>query len=104
MTATAPFPDFFLHAPGEPAAPFKVWEQIFNNYCLVIDVDGLKWTEARQRAPLLHCLGTEGQCTGMPPIKVCNKKGHFAHMCRSAAQTHSVRQVEIPEYTLLLLQ
>ena len=38
-----------------------------------------------------------------PAIKVmcrtCNKKGHFARVCRSAAQTHSVRQVEIPEYT-----
>ena len=61
MTATAPFPDFFLPAPGEPAVPFKVWEQMFKNYCLVIDVDGLNWTEARQRALLLHCLGTEGQ-------------------------------------------
>ena len=50
MTAMAPFPDIFLPLPGEPAVPFKVWEQIFKIYCLVIDV-----------ALLPHCLGTEGQ-------------------------------------------
>ena len=42
-----------------------------------------------------------------PPLvmcKTCNKKGHSARVCRTVAQTHSMLQVEIPEYTLLLLQ
>lgn len=61
MATTTPLPSFFLPAPGEPVIPFKTWEKMFNNYCLVIDVEGQKWTDARQRALLLHCLGTEGQ-------------------------------------------
>ena len=61
MATNTPFPDFFLPAPGEPAIPFKSWVKIFQNYCLVIDVEGQEWTGARQRALLLHCLGTEGQ-------------------------------------------
>lgn len=61
MATTTPLPSFFLPAPGEPAIPFKTWEKMFKNYCLVIDVEGQKWTDARQRALLLHCLGTEGQ-------------------------------------------
>uniref|UniRef100_A0A9J7XM44 Reverse transcriptase domain-containing protein n=1 Tax=Cyprinus carpio carpio TaxID=630221 RepID=A0A9J7XM44_CYPCA len=35
--------------------------------------------------------------------KICKKKGHFARVCRST-QTHTVHEVLMPEYTLLLLQ
>lgn len=35
--------------------------------------------------------------------KNCKKKGHFARVCRTT-QTHTVREVVMPEYTLLLLQ
>ena len=57
------------------------------------------------------CCGSDKHLANAPECpaitvmcKTCNKKGHFACVCRSAAQTDSVRQVEIPEYTLLLLQ
>ena len=61
MATNTPFLDCFLPVPGEHAIPFKSWVKIFQNYCLVIDVEGQEWTGARQRALLLHCLGTEGQ-------------------------------------------
>lgn len=34
---------------------------MFNNYLVVINATGNSWPEARKRALLLHCLGTEGQ-------------------------------------------
>lgn len=61
MSSSAPFPNFFLPALGDPTIPFKTWEQMFQNYLLVIDVEGQELSEARKRALLLHCLGTEGQ-------------------------------------------
>ena len=35
--------------------------------------------------------------------KTCHKKGHFARVCRSAP-THQVREVEVPEVTVLCIQ
>lgn len=59
--ATVPLPAPFLPCPGEPTIQFKIWKKMFENYLLVIDATGAAWPEARQRAVLLHCLGTEGQ-------------------------------------------
>lgn len=61
MALNMPFPDFFLPCPGEPAIPFKIWVRMFENYLLVINATGNTWPEARKRALLLHCLGSEGQ-------------------------------------------
>lgn len=60
-TVNTPFPTPYLPCPGEPAIPFTTWEKIFRNYLLVINASGDEWPEARTRALLLHCLGTEGQ-------------------------------------------
>lgn len=43
------------------AISFKTWVRMFENYLLVISATGNTWTEARERALLLHCLGSEGQ-------------------------------------------
>ena len=101
MTATAPFAEFFLPAPGEPAVPFKIWEQIFKNYCLAIDVDGLQWTEARQRALLLHCLGTEGQRIFQKLPETCAKlataiaalHGYFTPKVNVVVERHTFRKL-----------
>ena len=56
-----PSPTHFLPCPGTPAIPFKTWMRMFENYLLVINATGNTWPNARRRATLLHCLGTEGQ-------------------------------------------
>ncbi len=61
MAVNAPFPDIFLPCPGLLAVPFKTWVRMFENYLLVINANGNAWPEARKRALLLHCLGSEGQ-------------------------------------------
>ncbi|XP_039505749.1 uncharacterized protein LOC120461595 [Pimephales promelas] len=60
-SVSAPFPSPFLPCPGEPAIPLVTWLRMFENYMLVINATGDSWPEARKRALLLHCLGTEGQ-------------------------------------------
>ncbi len=45
----------------EEAIPLTTWEKMFRNYLQVINAFGDEWPEARTRALLLHCLGTEGQ-------------------------------------------
>lgn len=61
MSASVPMPACFLPTVGEPAIPFSTWKKIFQNYLLVIGARGDAWPDARLRAVLLHCLGTEGQ-------------------------------------------
>lgn len=56
-----PSPPPFLSVSGEPPLPFETWQKIFQNYLIVIQATGDAWPEARRRAVLLHCLGTEGQ-------------------------------------------
>ncbi|KAJ8362815.1 hypothetical protein SKAU_G00116460 [Synaphobranchus kaupii] len=51
----------FIPCPGDPTMPFNTWLRIFENYLLVINATGTDWPDARKRAVLLHCLGTEGQ-------------------------------------------
>ena len=57
FAATGPPP--FLATPGEPAIPWVDWVPLFENFLLA--VGGEAFSEARQRALLLHSLGTEGQ-------------------------------------------
>uniref|UniRef100_A0A669FAM3 Reverse transcriptase domain-containing protein n=1 Tax=Oreochromis niloticus TaxID=8128 RepID=A0A669FAM3_ORENI len=61
MAANVHPPPMFLPCPGDPALPFNMWMRMFNSYLLVINATGNAWPEARRRATLLHCLGTEGQ-------------------------------------------
>lgn len=49
----------FLDRPGKPPVPWKQWRKIFENYMLAID--GTMFKPERQKAMLLHALGTEGQ-------------------------------------------
>ena len=57
FSASGPPP--FLPTPGDPAIPWVQWQPLFQNFLLA--VGGEDFSEARQRALLLHCLGTEGQ-------------------------------------------
>ncbi|XP_040065842.1 uncharacterized protein LOC120839597 [Ixodes scapularis] len=57
MSLAVPPP--FLPAPGKPAVPWKQWRRVFNNYLLATGGDA--HGPARTKAPLLHCLGVEGQ-------------------------------------------
>ena len=59
-------------------------------HVFVVDPTSI-WLMHRNAPPLVMC-------------KTCNKKGHSARVCRTVAQTHSMLQVEIPEYTLVFLQ
>ena len=54
---SAPAP--FLPSPGEPSMLWDVWIAQFDNFLLAIGGD--TFTDARQKAILLHCLGSEGQ-------------------------------------------
>ena len=60
-------PPPFLPTPGDPVIPWVAWIPLFQNYLLAIG--GEDFSQARQRALLLHCLGTEGQriYTSLPP-------------------------------------
>ncbi len=48
----------FLQTPGEPPIPFTAWIKTFDNFLLAV---GEELPNARKRALLIHCLGTEGQ-------------------------------------------
>lgn len=54
MCASVATPPLFLPHVGESAIPFETWRKFF-------DGDSDAWPDARRRAVLLHCLGTEGQ-------------------------------------------
>ncbi|KAF3850145.1 hypothetical protein F7725_019864 [Dissostichus mawsoni] len=56
--ASTPLPPTFLQCPGEPTMPFGTWLKMFENYLLVIDVEGAKWPDTRIRATLLHSVET----------------------------------------------
>ncbi|XP_064475478.1 uncharacterized protein K02A2.6-like [Ornithodoros turicata] len=49
----------FLERPGKPPVPWSQWRRMFDNYMLAID--GISYRPDRQKAMLLHALGTEGQ-------------------------------------------
>ena len=49
----------FHPRPGKPATPWKDWKFSFENYFAAIDGD--KFSDQRQRALLLHCVGAEAQ-------------------------------------------
>ena len=55
---TAPTP--FLHTPGDPPIPWETWIKTFDNYLLAVGL-GVATEEARYRALLISCLGSEGQ-------------------------------------------
>ena len=51
-------PAAFLPSPGEPSIPFTSWMHMFENFMLV--VNDVTLSDARKRALLIHCRGTEG--------------------------------------------
>ena len=57
FSASGPPP--FLPTPGDPVIPWVSWVPLFRNFLLAIGGEG--FSQTRQRALLLHCLGTEGQ-------------------------------------------
>lgn len=61
MEVSTAFSTLFLPCPGELTLPFDTWMKMFNNYLLVVASNPDAWPDARKRALLLHCLGTEGQ-------------------------------------------
>ena len=52
-------PSPFLALPGEPPVPWPRWYESFQNYILALGLKDV--SDARMKAILLHCLGTEGQ-------------------------------------------
>ena len=52
-------PPKFLPAAGPPPIPWNEWQPLFEPYCDAIDFD--EFTDKKQKANLLNCLGTEGQ-------------------------------------------
>ena len=58
-TCTLDQPKPFLTVPGEPTVPWLRWKRSFDLYMTASGY--CDFTEARQKAILLHCLGQEGQ-------------------------------------------
>ena len=52
-------PAAFLPSPGEPSIPFTSWTRMFKKFMPAVNVDAL--FDARKRALLIRCPGTEGQ-------------------------------------------
>ena len=52
-------PPKFLPAAGPPPIPWNEWRPLFETYCDAIDLDD--FSDKKQKAILLNCLGTEGQ-------------------------------------------
>ncbi|KAK6493672.1 hypothetical protein HHUSO_G25 [Huso huso] len=107
--ATVPLPAPFLPCLGEPTIQFKIWKKMLENYMLVIDATGAAWPEARQRAVLLHCLGTEGQRIfyTLPDTDrtygsaVTALEKHFSPKINVVAERHKFRQrAQRPDETI----
>ncbi len=105
MGASVPSPPPFLSGSGEPPLPFDTWQKIFQNYMIVIQATGDAWPEARRRAVLLHCLGTEGQRlfytlpdtgTTFEEAMTALQK-HFVPKVNVVACRHTFRQRAVPE-------
>ena len=100
MAVATPLPPAFLQCPGEPAMPFETWSRMFENYLLVIDVEGEKWPDTRQRAVLLHSVGTEAQQIfyTLPETvttyahAVAALRSHFVQKVYVTAERHKFRQ------------
>ncbi|XP_034056171.1 uncharacterized protein LOC117535746 [Gymnodraco acuticeps] len=98
--ASTPLPPTFLQCPGEPTMPFGTWLKMFENYLLVIDVEGAKWPDTRIRATLLHSVGTEAQRifytlteTGTTyNHAVTALRAHFVPKVNVIAERHKFRQ------------
>ena len=52
-------PPVFLPEPGTPPIPWRQWRELFITYGEAIDFD--QFSDKKQRAILLNCLGAEGQ-------------------------------------------
>ena len=80
--------------------PFETWLKMFENYLLVIDVEGEMWPDTRQRAVLLHSVGTEAQRifytlpnTGTSYAHaVAALRAHFVQKVNVIAERHKFRQ------------
>lgn len=57
VVATTPLPPTFLQCLGEPAIPFETKLEIFENYLLVIDVEGAK-------SELYYCTASQTKYRG----------------------------------------
>uniref|UniRef100_UPI003590066A uncharacterized protein isoform X2 n=1 Tax=Myxine glutinosa TaxID=7769 RepID=UPI003590066A len=60
----------FLQNPGEHSMPFTTWTRVFENFVLAIQETAL--ADARKRALLIHCLGTEGM-----PLSAAEKQRQY---------------------------
>ncbi|XP_048842528.1 uncharacterized protein LOC125715236 isoform X3 [Brienomyrus brachyistius] len=110
MAGNVPAPPMFLPCPGEPPIPFDMWLRIFKNYLLVINATGNAWPEARRRATLLHCLGTEGQRTfySLPDTgdsfdsAVTALEKHYTPKVNVVVERHTFRQrKQAPHETII---
>ncbi|XP_072169474.1 uncharacterized protein [Diadema setosum] len=54
-------PPPFLGSPGDPPISWERWFSSFRTYLIASGLDGTSVSDARSRAILIHCLGTEGQ-------------------------------------------
>ena len=59
MELTFSPPPAFLPFPGEPPVPWTRWHESFETYIAALGLTDI--SDARRRAILIHCLGTEGQ-------------------------------------------
>ena len=98
--ASTPLPPSFLPCPGEPPIPLVTWENMFQNYLLVVGAAGDRWPEERKKALLLHSLGTEGQrLFYMLPSQgttmeeaLTALKAHFYPKRNTVAERHAFRK------------
>ena len=59
MELSLPPPTPFLALPGEPPVPWIRWLESFETYLAALGLE--EANDARRKALLIHCLGTEGQ-------------------------------------------
>ncbi|KAF7643879.1 hypothetical protein LDENG_00231610 [Lucifuga dentata] len=83
---------------------------MFQNYLLLINASGDEWPDARKRALLLHCLGTEGQriFLSLPNTgdtydgAVAALKAHFIAKVNVVVEQHMFRKrVQGPNESIL---